>query len=186
MAAMLAANFLDLRVIHGDAALLAPLHATVLDTCARHDLFIARMTTNALKNRPPLGFFRSFLLAGEGEHADTFDIKRGCLIPITDLARIHALVAGRAEISTVARLRSVAGSMSLSVEGAQELEESFEFLGTLRLRHQAEQIRAGLSPDNHIAPAALTALERTQLKAVFEVIARQQQVLAQRYGQRHE
>ncbi len=186
MAAMLAANFLDLRVIHGDASLLAPLHATVLDTCARHDLFIARMTANALKNRPPLGFFRNFLLAGEGEHADTFDIKRGGLIAITDLARIHALVAGRAEIGTLARLRSVCGSASLSSEGAQELEESFEFLGTLRLRHQAGQIRAGLPPDNHIAPASLTPLERTQLKSVFEVIARQQDVLGQRYGQRHE
>ncbi len=186
MAAMLAANFLDLRVVHGDPALLAPLHATVVRECARHEGFLALMTANARKNRPPLGFFRNFLLAGDGEHADTFDIKRGGLIPITDIARIHALVAGRAEIGTLARLRAVAGSETLSEEGAQELEEAFEFLGGLRLRHQAGQIRRGLAPDNHIAPASLTALERSQLKAVFAVVARQQETLAHRYRQRSE
>ncbi|HEX5804540.1 MAG TPA: DUF294 nucleotidyltransferase-like domain-containing protein, partial [Azospira sp.] len=186
MAAMLAANFLDLRVIHGDPALLAPLHATVVAECARHDGFVARMVGNALKNRPPLGFFRNFLVAGGGEHADTFDIKRGGLIPITDIARIHALIAGRAEIGTVARLRAVAGSPTLSAEGAAELEEAFEFLGGLRLRHQAGRIRHGLAPDNHVAPDALTALERAQLKAVFAVVARQQETLALRYRHRLE
>lgn len=186
MAAMLAANFLDLRVVCGDPALLAPLHATVVAECARHDGFVARMVGNALKNRPPLGFFRNFLVAGGGEHADTFDIKRGGLIPITDIARIHALVAGRAEIGTVARLRAVAGSPTLSSEGALELEEAFEFLGGLRLRHQAGRIRHGLAPDNHVAPDALTALERTQLKAVFAVVARQQETLALRYRHRLE
>jgi len=186
MAAMLAANFLDLRVVCGDPALLAPLHATVVRECARHDAFLARMTANALKNRPPLGFFRNFLLAGSGEHAETFDIKHGGLIPITDLARIHALAGGRPEIGTLARLRAVAGSATLSVDGAQELAEAFEFLGGLRLRHQAQQIRGGLAPDNFIRPSALTALERTQLKAVFAVVGRQQEMLAQRYRNRLE
>jgi CBS domain-containing protein len=186
MAAMLAANFLDLRVVHGEAALLAPLYTTVVRECARHEGFLARMTANTLKNRPPLGFFRQLIVAGSGEHADTFDIKRGGLIPIVDLARIHALAAGRAEIGTVARLRAVAGTPTLSAESAQELEEAFEFLGGLRLRHQAEQIRRGLPPDNHVAPAALTALERTQLKAVFAVVGRQQETLALRYHQHSE
>lgn len=181
MAAMLAANFLDLRVVHGEPALLAPLHATVVRECARHEIFVARMAANALKNRPPLGFFRQLLVAHGGAHADTFDVKRGGLIPIVDIARIHALAAGRAEIGTVARLRAVAGAPTLAAEDAQELAEAFEFLGGLRLRHQAELIRRGLPPDNHIAPAALTALERAQLKAVFAVVARRQETLAQRY-----
>lgn len=184
MGAMLAANFLDLRVVFGDASLLTPLHETVVHECARNEGFLARMTAKALENRPPLGFFRNLLLAGSGEHAHTFDIKRGGLIPITDLARIHALSAGLAEIGTVARLRAAAGHATLSSEAALELEEAFAFLGGLRLRHQAGQIRHGLPPDNFIAPEALTALERTQLKAVFVVIGRLQDVLAQRLPNR--
>lgn len=184
MGAMLAANFLDLRVVHGDATLLTPLHEAVVRECARNEGFLARMSANSLESRPPLGFFRNLLLAGSGEHADTFDIKRGGLIPITDLARIHALSAGLAEIGTVARLRAAAGHSTLSREAALELEEAFAFLGGLRLRHQAGQIRHGLPPDNFIRPESLTALERTQLKAVFTVIGHLQEVLAQRYPQR--
>ncbi|MBK9445539.1 MAG: cyclic nucleotide-binding/CBS domain-containing protein [Betaproteobacteria bacterium] len=184
MGAMLAANFLDLRVVFGDPALLTPLHETVVRECARNEGFLARMAANAVETRPPLGFFRNLLLAGGGDHAHTFDIKRGGLIPITDLARIHALSAGLAEIGTVARLRAAAGHETLSSEAALELEEAFSFLGGLRLRHQAGQIRQGLPPDNFIAPESLTALERTQLKAVFAVIGRLQDVLAQRYPNR--
>ncbi|MBI2307422.1 MAG: cyclic nucleotide-binding/CBS domain-containing protein [Rhodocyclales bacterium] len=181
-AAMLAANFLDLRVIRGDPALLAPVHATVVRECAQHELFLARMTANALANRPPLGFFRNFLLEHGGAHVDAFDIKRGGLLPISDLARVHALAAGRAEIGTLARLHAVAGGPTLSAEGAQELAEAFEFLGGLRLRHQSAQLRRGETPDNLIAPAALSALERAELKAAFAAIGRQQAVLAQRYA----
>ncbi|MDQ5903089.1 MAG: hypothetical protein QG672_676 [Pseudomonadota bacterium] len=184
MGAMLAANFLDLRVVFGDATLLAPLHETVVRECARNEGFLARMAANALENRPPLGFFRNLLVADGGDHAHTFDIKRGGLIPIIDLARIHALSAGLAEIGTVARLRAAAGHATLSNEAAQELEEAFTFLGGLRQRHQAGQIRHGQPPDNFISPESLTALERTHLKAVFAVIGRLQDVLAQRYPNR--
>ncbi len=182
MDAMLAANFLDMRTVHGDAGFLMPLHQAINASCARNDAFIARMVVNALKDKPPLGFFRNFTLIGGGEHADSFNIKRGGLIPITDLARIHALASGRAEIGTLARLRAAAGSPGLSHESAEELEEAFEYFGSLRLRHQAQQIRGGGEPDNFIAPQALTALERTHLKDAFAVVGRMQSVLAQRYA----
>lgn len=182
MAGMLAANFLDMRAVFGDAALLAPLHQAINTSCARHEAFLARMVANALKDRPPLGFFRNFTLIADGEHTDTFDIKRGGLIPITDLARIHALASGHAEISTLARLRAASGSRGLGVESAQELEEAFEYFGSLRLRHQAEQIRRGITPDNFISPQTLTSLEKNHLKQAFAVVGRLQGVLVQRYS----
>lgn len=180
MAAMLAANFLDLRTVHGDPTLLAPLHAAITEACARHEGFLAAMVANALKNRPPLGFFRDFTLISGGAHADTLDIKHSGLIPITDLARIHALAAGLAEVSTVARLRAAADRSALSADAARELEEAFAYFGSLRLRHQAAQIRRGIAPDNYLPPASLTALERNNLKAAFAVVDRLQKVLAQR------
>lgn len=182
--AMLAANFLDLRVVRGDPALLAPVHATVVRECARHESFVAQMTANALENRPPLGFFRQLLLVRGGTATDAFDVKRGGLLPISDLARVHALAAGCAEIGTLPRLRAAAGGPTLSADGARELAEAFEFLGGLRLRHQSAQLRRGEAPDNLIAPASLGRLERAELKAAFAVIERQQAVMAQRYAAR--
>ncbi|WP_291994066.1 DUF294 nucleotidyltransferase-like domain-containing protein [Candidatus Accumulibacter sp. ACC003] len=182
MAAMLAANFLDMRTVFGEAALLTPLHAAINAYCSRHDAFLARMVANTLKNKPPLGFFRNFTLIADGDHADAFDIKRGGLIPITDLARIHALAGGHAEIGTLARLRAAGGSPGLAAASAQELEEAFEYFGSLRLRHQVEQIRGGSTPDNFISPRSLTALEKNYLKQAFKVVGRMQDVLAQRYA----
>ena len=182
MAAMLAANFLDMRTVFGDPALLAPLHETIDASCSRHEAFLARMVANALKNRPPMGFFRNFTLIADGDHADAFNIKCGGLIPITDLARIHALAGGHAEIGTLARLRAAGGSPRLGFESAQELEEAFEYFGSLRLRHQAEQIRGGMTPDNFISPRSLTSLEKNNLKQAFSVVGRMQGVLAQRYA----
>lgn len=182
MAAMLAANFLDMRVVFGDAQLLEPLHEAIKAACASHELFLARMVDNALKNKPPLGFFRNFMLIADGDHADAFNIKLGGLIPITDLARIHALAGGHAEIGTLARLRAAGASPGLGLESAQELEAAFEYFGSLRLRHQAEQIRRGQTPDNFIMPASLTAFEKNHLKQAFAVLSRIQGVFAQRYA----
>lgn len=181
-AAMLAANFLDMRVVFGDAQLLEPLHEAIKAACASHELFLARMVDNALKNKPPLGFFRNFMLIADGDHADAFNIKLGGLIPITDLARIHALAGGHAEIGTLARLRAAGASPGLGLESAQELEAAFEYFGCLRLRHQAEQIRRGQTPDNFIMPASLTPFEKNHLKQAFAVLSRIQGVFAQRYA----
>ena len=184
MAAMLAANFLDLRTVYGDMALLAPLHEAINQSCSKSEVFLAQMVANALRNKPPLGFFRNFTLIADGQHADSFDIKRGGLIPITDIARIHALANGLPQIGTVARLRAAAGTPVLSAESAHELEEAFEYFGSLRLRHQADQIRRGMAPDNYLSPAALTSLERNHLKDAFAVVDRMQKILGQRYPDR--
>ncbi|MBK8745193.1 putative nucleotidyltransferase substrate binding domain-containing protein [Propionivibrio sp.] len=183
-AAMLAANFLDLRTVYGDTALLMPLHEAIKQAYSKSEVFLANMVANALKNKPPLGFFRNFTLIADGEHADSFDIKRGGLIPVTDIARILALSNGQARIGTLARLREAAGTPVLSAESAHELEEAFEYFGNLRLQHQAEQIRRGQAPDNYLSPAALTSLERSNLKEAFAVVERMQKILSQRYPDR--
>lgn len=183
-AAMLAANFTDLRCVFGDPFLLAPVHQAIIQGCANNPELLGWMVSNALRNRPPSRFFRPFTRIGWGERAATVDIKHRALIPISDIARIHALASGRAQIGTVARLRALAGSPALSAEAASELEDAFEYFGRLRLRHQAQQIRRGAKPDNELAPQALTSLERKKLKDALAVVARQQKTLAQRYPNR--
>ena len=185
-AAMLVANFADLRAIAGTVELHAPLVADLRSGATRHQGFLAQMVREMLANRPPLGFFRQLVLIRDGEHARQFDGKRQGLLPIVDIARIHALAKGLAEVGTRARIDAAEAAGGLSHEAAAELHECFEFLAALRMRHQVAQIRRGEAPDNYLDPAALTALEIRHLKDVFAIVAQLQDALAQRHGNRSE
>ncbi|SCZ49374.1 putative nucleotidyltransferase substrate binding domain-containing protein [Thiohalomonas denitrificans] len=180
-ALMLASNFFDMRTICGDPALYEQLHAEVLQQTHSNRIFLAHLAANALKNRPPLGFFRHFVLIGEGDHAQSLDLKRRAIIPAVDLARVYALSAGLPEVNTRERLKIAAETSALSHESAENLEDAFEFIVTLRARHQAEQIKRGEKPDNYMAPSELSSLERGHLKDAFSVISGLQNALGQRH-----
>lgn len=170
MALMYSSIFFDLRTIHGDKRLLKNIRKKMLKQTQKSTLFIALLIRNALKLRPPLGFFRDFVLVHDGEHNDTLDLKHNGIAPIVDLARIYALSEGVGEVNTVERLKRVAGTPSLSKEGAANLLDALTFIGSLRIKHQAEQIRKGLVPDNFMPPAEISKLEREHMKDAFKVI----------------
>ncbi len=180
MALMLSSVFFDLRTVYGDGELLARLQSENLQHSRDNRLFLAYMAGNALKHRPPLGFFRNIVLIHGGEHDRTLDIKHQGVVPVVDLARVYALAEARPEIGTCARLRAVSGSGSITAESARNLEDAYEFIATLRAQHQARQIRAGGRPDNFLAPETLSALERSNLKDAFGIIAMLQQTLERR------
>ena len=177
-ALMHASIFFDMRVVAGDEALVGRLQAHVRRKLEGNERFLAHLVANAVEHRPPLGFFRNFVLAHGGEHAETFDAKRGGVLPVVELARIHALAVGSSALGTRERLRDAADRRGLSRSGADDLEHALAFIGGLRARHQAEQIKRGLAPDSHIRPEELSLLERSQLKDAFVVVRRHQDVLA--------
>ena len=181
MALMLSCIFFDLRTIHGDKQLLRTLRKRVLDQTRNNQLFLAHMSANALHHRPPLGFFRDFVLVHDGKHNDTLDLKHNGIVPIIDMARIYALAEGIPSVNTVERLEKAAGSKTLSSGGSANLLDAFEFIGKLRMEHQANQISNGQSPDNFMQPSDLSKLEREHLKDAFKVIQTMQAVLEQRY-----
>ncbi|WP_457673122.1 putative nucleotidyltransferase substrate binding domain-containing protein [Thiolapillus sp.] len=181
MALMLSSIFFDLRVIHGKEKLLKKIRRNILHKTPDNQLFLAHMTRNALSHRPPLGFFRDFVLVHDGQHDDTLDLKHSGLVPIIDMARIYALAEGLKEISTEDRLRAAAGTPSLSMGGSANLLDAFEFISNLRLEHQAAQIEAGKSPDNFMSPKQLSKLEREHLKDAFKVVQTMQATLEMRY-----
>lgn len=181
MALMLSSIFFDLRVIHGKEKLLKKIRKNTLRKAPRNQLFLAHMTRNALTHRPPLGFFRDFVLVHDGQHDDTLDLKHSGLVPIIDMARIYALAEGLHEIATEDRLRAAAGTPSLSKGGSANLLDAFEFISNLRLEHQAAQIREGGSPDNFMSPKQLSKLEREHLKDAFKVVQTMQATLEMRY-----
>jgi CBS domain-containing protein len=181
MALMLSSVFFDLRVVHGDASLLESLQRENLEKSRANGIFLAYMVGNALTHRPHLGFFRNIVLIHGGEHDKTFDIKLRGIVPVVDLARVYSLAEGVAQINTVDRLQAAAGTKAVSSEGAHNLEDAYDLIATLRVQHQARQLRAGDKADNFISTTELSALERSHLKDAFGIIATMQQTLEQRY-----
>ncbi len=180
-ALMLSSIFFDLKPVRGDNGLFEPLHAEILRKTRDNSIFIAHMVSNALSHRPPLGFFRNFVLIHDGKHDDTLDIKHRGITPITDIARVTALAEGLPAVNTHERLRAAMGTPSLSQEMGRNLQDALEFIARLRIRHQARQIQAGEPPDNYLPPTELSELERAHLKDAFRIIQSMQELLEHRY-----
>ena len=175
--ARLASNLFDFRCIAGDPGLGEPLTRLIGTESPRHETLLAHMVTNAATRPAPLGFFRQFLVARSGEHQGQLDLKFHGLMPLHELARIHALACGCTATGTAERLRAAAGGRYLSLEGAEDLLAAYDFLQALRLAHHRERLAAGLPLDNFVAPESLSHLERQRLRDVFGIIATQQRVL---------
>ena len=182
MALMLSSIFFDLRAVHGDMSLHKKLQNDMLKRTAKNTLFIAHMVTNALSHKPPVGFFRTFVLIHDGEHDNTFDIKHRGIVPITDIARVLALAEGINKVNTTERIEALSGTSSMSREMSLNLIDALEFIANLRIRHQAGQIRNNQPPDNYMPPDDLSSLERKHLKDSFSIIKDAQESLEKRYS----
>lgn len=181
MAQMLTSVLFDLRAIWGDITLLEQLQDVAIEKARSNSIFIAHLVSNALTHTPPLGFFRTFVLIRGGEHKQRFDLKHSGVVPIIDIARVHALSAGIREVGTHDRLIAEREASALSESGARDLLEAFEFISILRLKHQARQIQGGLPPDNFVAPGDLSQFERGHLKDAFQIVKTIQSSMANRY-----
>lgn len=183
-AATLAANFFDMRTVWGDEGLRHSLMLDITPRAAGHAVFHAYLAAHALGNQPPLGFFRNFVLVRSGAHEGTVDLKAHGLLPIVDLARVYAIASGVESVGTQQRLHDATGRGGLTPQGAETLQEAFEFIWTLRARHQAGQLRRNLEVDNFVAPEVLTALERRHLKDAFAAITTMQRAVRAAHGDR--
>jgi len=181
MALMLSSIFFDLRAVHGDISLYKNLQKKILRLTFKNSLFIAHMVSNALKHKPPVGFFRTFVLIHDGEHKNTFDIKHNGIVPITDIARVLSLSEGISRINTTERLKALGRTRSMSDGMSESLQDALEFIANLRIKHQAEQIRKNVPADNYLPPDKLSSLERKHLKDAFEIIKDAQDYLRNRY-----
>ncbi|NMP33108.1 cyclic nucleotide-binding/CBS domain-containing protein [Thalassotalea sp. M1531] len=162
--------FFDLTTIYGDKNLLNRVQARMLMRTQGASLFIAHMSKNALQHKPPLGFFRDFVLVSDGNNKKAMDLKHNGIAPIVDLARIYALQEGITSVNTIERLKQASGTRSLSKSSGANLIDAFEFLTTLRLNHQANQLQEGVKADNFLAPKEISRLEREHLKDAFKVV----------------
>ena len=181
MALMLSSIIFDLRPVHGDLSLHKKLQNNILEHTVNNSLFIAHMVSNALSHKPPIGFFRTFVLIHDGEHDNTLDIKHRGIVPITDLVRMRALEGGVQYANTFRRLEAVAELGIMNESDASSLRDALVLINRIRLQHQAEQMSAGQKPSNFVPPDELSPLMRRNLKAAFMLVVEAQNALAHRY-----
>jgi CBS domain-containing protein len=130
--------------------------------------FLRHMTENALQFKPPLGFFRNFVVESKGRHRNALDIK-SAMTPIVDFARIYALKNSIEETNTLARLDQLRLRKILSFQEYEELEKAYSFLMQLRFVRQITAVMdERAKPDNYINPKKLTHIEQTMLKEIFK------------------
>jgi len=163
--------FFDFRGVYGHKDLSENLRQHVTSACAGKDLFLRYLAADCLNARPPLTFFKNFMVEKDGAHRNTLDIKARGLLPFMDFARVMALYHGIRETGTLTRLDLLHQAGHLSRDLYHEAREAFEFLLHARLMHQLEQMEAGKKPDNRIDPASLSALEKRTLREAFGVIS---------------
>jgi CBS domain-containing protein len=162
-----ASIFFDFRPLLGQEHLAEDLRQWLLAKTTVTPRFLHQMAANALRNRPPLGLVRDFVVEGEGEHANTLDLKLNGTTPFVDAARVFALATGVAATGTAARMRGAGPRLNIPEAEVEAWLSSFFFIQMLRLRGQHEESEAGRVMDNRIDPDQLNDLDRRILKEAF-------------------
>ncbi len=178
---MHAAIFFDFRPAFGERAYAEELRNHITAHCRRQDVFLRYLAANCIETRPPLSFFRNFIVEKDGEHKNTLDIKKRGIAPLVDFARVLALQHGIRETNTLSRLDALHEAGHMPYEIYQDSHEAYELLMQLRLVHQLEMVERGETPNNHIAPHKLSELERKTLKEAFALIGRTQSYLKESF-----
>lgn len=167
-----ASIFFDFRGGYGDFSLINRLRNHLFTSLEGWSGFFRNLTENALHFKPPIGFFRNFVVESKGRHRNAFNIK-SAMLPIVDFARVFSLEAKIEETNTLERLNQLYMRKVLNRQEFEEIEKAYSFLMQLRfIRQVAAVIEDNTKPDNYINPKKLTTIEQTMLKEIFKRIER--------------
>ncbi len=173
--------FLDFRPVYGDFNLAESLRDYVTYLLREQKVFLGHVANMAIKNMPPLGFLKTFVVEKSGEHRDQLDLKTKGIAPIVDIVRLFALEKRIRETSTLDRLDALRDKHQIIKEHGDELEHAFELIMLLRIQNQFEQIKERMQPNNFINPDRLSNLERRTVKEAFQVVSNVQDMIIERY-----
>jgi CBS domain-containing protein len=162
-----ASIFFDFRSIEGDPEPVEVLRRWLTERVRGNGRFLHQMAANALRNRPPLGLVRDFVVSDDREHPGTIDLKIHGLTPFVDGARILALANGIPETSTLERINALPAGGHVSHSEAQAWTHAYAYIQLLRMRHHREQETRGEAATNRVNPDALNDLDRRILKEAF-------------------
>ncbi|MBV6285754.1 DUF294 nucleotidyltransferase-like domain-containing protein [Pseudomonas aegrilactucae] len=174
--------YFDLRVVWGEEQACEQLRQGILDQVADNRLFQRMMAANALRQRPPVGRLRDFVLTRSGnDKAATLDLKVQGLTPFVDGARLLALANGIHANNTQERLRQLVAREVIDPLDGGAYEEAYHFIQQTRMQQHQLQTRQNLPYSNRVAPDSLNDLDRRILRESLRQAQRLQSSLALRY-----
>lgn len=181
-AILFSAILFDFRPVYGESALAEQLRHHLAETVKSNEIFLKQMADMTVSLRPPLGFFRTFVVEKSGEHKNELNLKFKCIAPLIDIIRLFSLEKGISATSSSERIAILKETHATMKEYGEELEHVFEFLMLLRIHHQLEQLEKGIEPDNFIDPEKLSRLEAKTLKEACRLISKIQDSINKEYN----
>ncbi|NWB50817.1 CBS domain-containing protein [Pseudomonas gingeri] len=173
--------YFDLRVVWGEEQACQQLRQGILAQVADNRLFQRMMADNALRQRPPVGRLREFVLSRNGGDKATLDLKVQGLTPFVDGARLLALANGIEASNTLERLRQLVAKEVIERLDGAAYEEAYHFIQQTRLQQHQLQTRQNLPYSNRVDPDSLNQLDRRILREALRQAQRLQSSLALRY-----
>ena len=173
--------YFDLRSVWGDPQGCEQLRQGLLKQVAGNSLFQRMMAENALRQRPPVGLFRDFVVARKGAEKDTLDLTVQGLTPFVDGARLLALVHGVSTCNTLERLRALIDQGVIEAQDGAAYEEAYHYIQQARMQQHQLQARNNQPYSNRVDPDSLNHLDRRILRESFRQAQRLQSSLAVRY-----
>ena len=177
-AILLASIFFDYTSVYGDKMLVDELSDTIYETLDKTSLFFKFLGRDALKNPPPLGFFKQFLVEENGDQKDLFNIKSRALMPLIDAARLLILSNHIKGINnTSERFEKLAEIEPNNKEMYESCSYAFKALSKFKTKQ-------GLLHNNSgkiIELETLTKEEKLKLKRCFKPIHEIQETLKMRF-----
>jgi CBS domain-containing protein len=173
--------YFDLRSVWGPTEGCEHLRSELLERVAGNSLFQRMLAENALRQRPPVGRFRDFVVARSGADKDTLDLKVQGLTPFVDGARLLALANGVGAVGTLERLRALISRGVIEALDGAAFEEAYHFIQQTRMQQHQLQARDELPYSNRLDPDSLNLLDRRILRESFRQAQRLQSSLATRY-----
>lgn len=170
--------FFDYDFVYGEESLVNSITELIQEESRNNELFYAYLGTDALKNPPPLGFFRQFLVENDGEHKDTFDIKSRAIDSLVDAARILAIQHEiKNNSNTAYRFTKLAEKEPQNATVYEACSDAF--LELLKFR-----TTEGLQNNNdgkYLKLNELSKLDRVKLKNTFHPISEVQEILKNKF-----
>ncbi|CAI8800061.1 CBS domain-containing protein [Pseudomonas sp. IT-P4] len=173
--------YFDLRVVWGSEQGCEQLRRGILEQVGDNRLFQRMMAENALRNRPPVGRFRDFVLARKNGEKATLDLKTQGLAPFVDGARLLALVHGIEANNTLERFRQLVDKEIIDPLDGAAYEEAYHFIQQTRMQQHQLQTRENFPYSNRVDPDSLNHLDRRILRESLRQAQRLQSSLALRY-----
>jgi CBS domain-containing protein len=170
--------FFDYDFIYGNESFEKEITDVIFSNTESNQLFYAYLGTDALKNPPPLGFFRQFLLESDGEHKDDFDIKGRALLPLIDAARLLVLSSGvKGIVNTYLRFKKMAELEPQNSEIFEACADAFLLLSKFRTLQGLRNNSNG----KYLKLSDLSKSDKVKLKNSFAPIQEIQDVIKNRF-----